>query len=590
VVEAPEDTKFSVVMAAGEENTMFVELKNFVESEEFTFFTDYRLGRAKVVASLTSKGTQYRLGDDDKEFVFEAIETHLSLERIKFAMSRHELKVEETTLELTFKAITAVKMYFEFSAYLKSLYRLKMDDLEVANLREGEEVWYEFIPERDYSIKFYRAKGFPLFKVIECIESNYIECLDRNRKLLQLQVAQKKKLSEKLKANAGEAVETGEGTENEVASQLDLFVDKNQEEIREKCEKCIVFIWVHGFTADVQLSINIRSSLSEIELKEMVVVNDRINRKQEYRKYLANVQVDKNAQVTFRVIEGDCQVEIRDSYYMLFNETFSSTGKDYKDITLDALQLPSDKEESSETDNEAVMPNFPPIYKLSRLGSKHELLLRTLHVKVVSLTDKPIDYLLTYSTGGSGVFLEDGVVLKKELTPEIVHTFYYHNQQKESHAYLALSSSPHAGYDAEYSRNEYEVKFFYYPNAADRERREEFKPEMPPKKNENHLGSTVTHVYELPGKYELYEVELETSSYLDITASINHKEMIYLPLGYEYLIKLYPRDVIYLVVDRPATDYLEMTFKKCDSSVPTIYYTNDAREFQKGLYETAEEI
>jgi hypothetical protein len=34
--------------------------------------------------------------------------------------------------------------------------------------------------------------------------------------------------------------------------------------------------------------------------------------------------------------------------------------------------------------------------------------------------------------------------------------------------------------------------------------KEEFKPEMPPKKNENYLGKTLTHVYELPAKFELF--------------------------------------------------------------------------------------
>jgi hypothetical protein len=33
-----------------------------------------------------------------------------------------------------------------------------------------------------------------------------------------------------------------------------------------------------------------------------------------------------------------------------------------------------------------------------------------------------------------------------------------------------------------------------------------------------------------------------------------------------------------------------MSVKKCDTSIPTLYYTNDAREFKEGLYETQEEI
>lgn len=54
VIEAPEDTTFMVVMNAGEENTMFIELKNFMKSSQLTFFTDYKVGRANITASLMS--------------------------------------------------------------------------------------------------------------------------------------------------------------------------------------------------------------------------------------------------------------------------------------------------------------------------------------------------------------------------------------------------------------------------------------------------------------------------------------------------------------------------------------------------------
>lgn len=54
-------------------------------------------------------------------------------------------------------------MTLEYSSLLKDIYRLKMDELEVATLRKGEEAWYEFLPERDFALKLYRVKGFPLF-------------------------------------------------------------------------------------------------------------------------------------------------------------------------------------------------------------------------------------------------------------------------------------------------------------------------------------------------------------------------------------------------------------------------------------------
>lgn len=65
----------------------------------------------------------------------------------------------------------------------------------------------------------------------------------------------------------------------------------------------------------------------------------------------------------------------------------------------------------------------------------------------------------------------------------MAHIFYYHNKDKKSNAYLSLSSTPEDGYDPEYSKNEYEVRFFYYQDANRRDIKEEFRPEMPPKKN-----------------------------------------------------------------------------------------------------------
>ena len=53
---------------------MFIDLKNFINTQEFTFFTDYKLGRAKITASLMSKGIEYKLMmEEKKEFIFEDI-------------------------------------------------------------------------------------------------------------------------------------------------------------------------------------------------------------------------------------------------------------------------------------------------------------------------------------------------------------------------------------------------------------------------------------------------------------------------------------------------------------------------------------
>ena len=87
------------------------------------------------------------------------------------------------------------------------------------------------------------------------------------------------------------------------------------------------------------------------------------------------------------------------------------------------------------------------------------------------------------------------------MQPDIEQIMYYHNRDKTSHAYLTLSSTVLEGYDKENAKNQYDVKFYYYPDVNRRDIKEEFVAEMPPKKNQNYLGTTITHVYELPAKF-----------------------------------------------------------------------------------------
>jgi hypothetical protein len=175
------------------------------------------------------------------------------------------------------------------------------------------------------------------------------------------------------------------------------------------------------------------------------------------------------------------------------------------------------------------------------------------HITVTALSEKPVEFLISYSVEKSSVYLEDGIVIQKYMTPELPHTFYYRNKNRKERAYLTLSSEILKDADSANATNKLDIKFYYYPNAGDRSVKETFVPELPPNRNENYLGSTLSHVYELPAKYELVEIEISSDSPLKVTASINHQELVYLPLGFEYLIKLQPREHLNLVIDRPET-------------------------------------
>lgn len=66
----PEDVKFEITMKTNEENSMFIEIKNFMQTNQLTFFTETKVGRAKTVASLINKGVEYKL-KGSRDFVFD---------------------------------------------------------------------------------------------------------------------------------------------------------------------------------------------------------------------------------------------------------------------------------------------------------------------------------------------------------------------------------------------------------------------------------------------------------------------------------------------------------------------------------------
>lgn len=58
-------------MKTSEENAMFIDIKNFLTAQQLIFFTDYKVGRARITATLISKGQDYKLEANDKDFVFQ---------------------------------------------------------------------------------------------------------------------------------------------------------------------------------------------------------------------------------------------------------------------------------------------------------------------------------------------------------------------------------------------------------------------------------------------------------------------------------------------------------------------------------------
>jgi hypothetical protein len=68
-------------------------------------------------------------------------------------------------------------------------------------LRKGEQAWYEFLPERDFTLKLYRIKGFSLFKVFKCNDENYAQCLSNHKMLFEAGTVEFLHVEEKVKDN-----------------------------------------------------------------------------------------------------------------------------------------------------------------------------------------------------------------------------------------------------------------------------------------------------------------------------------------------------------------------------------------------------
>lgn len=86
------------------------------------------------------------------------------------------------------------------------------------------------------------------------------------------------------------------------------------------------------------------------------------------------------------------------------------------------------------------------------------------------------------------------------MTAGAAHTLYYRNKNKKERAYLSLSSEMLKN-DNQNASNTLSVNFYYYPDAGNRKIKENFQPELPPNRNQNYMGETISHIYELPSKY-----------------------------------------------------------------------------------------
>lgn len=186
---------------------MFIEVANFLNAPSLTFFTYYSLGRGRITADLISKDKEFSLNPNKKHLVFSELETSIPMYLVKNIMEDNKLTAETTMIEITIEAVTPIKMTMEFTSYMRELYRLRMDEMELTYLEQGQEVWYEFIPERDFTLKLYRHKGFPFFKIIQCKEDDYIECLSKERNYVQAQKEQQLQVEQAVKQ---------QGTTNEV--------------------------------------------------------------------------------------------------------------------------------------------------------------------------------------------------------------------------------------------------------------------------------------------------------------------------------------------------------------------------------------
>jgi hypothetical protein len=209
-------------------------------------------------------------------------------------------------------------MTLEYTSLLKDIYRLRMDDLEVTTLKRGEQVWYEFLPERDFALKLYRVKGFPLFKVFKCMEENYAVCLSNQKMLFEagliefLQVEESVKLQQEAEGGDMAGSEAILSSDAEVRSYpFEVFVEKSFELTDEECEKCVYFMWVYCFEGDLELSINLRTALSEVELKESTILNERAEFGQ-HNKYLVSVAREKDTIITVNILEGAAKVTVAD--------------------------------------------------------------------------------------------------------------------------------------------------------------------------------------------------------------------------------------------------------------------------------------
>ena len=209
-----------------------------------------------------------------------------------------------------------------------------------------------------------------------------------------------------------------------------VFLEKTYQYEHEECQKCLFFLWVYSFEGSLEMSVNLRTSSREVELKEMNVLNEEIA-PGKHTKYLVNVYPDKPAVITVRVAEGAASVVIKDSVREMYNVKLNAEDQDYQDFLIRRI-APSDDELADEGQVDVA----------GLRGGNDKDIFKPVHVVVTATSQTPLEFFISYSIGQGGLYLEDGVVEQRELSPGEPQTFFYMNRDKKSHAYLTLSSEP----------------------------------------------------------------------------------------------------------------------------------------------------
>lgn len=314
----------------------------------------------------------------------------------------------------------------------------------------------------------------------------------------------------------------------------------------------------------MKAEIHAQSKYAEIELTENKALSDSLAPNEENRYTLTGTK-NEEIVINIQLISGNLKVEVHDFEQIDLKKSNAAGAKNLHIVIPPKDMVKAKKEAGAVSMTAFTMSSF-------------------VHLHLVVTSQNPKEgaiYTITYSSGETLFYLQDGLIAEYNLVAKKATKFLYRNPTI-SRVYLHVTAPDAA------ALSKLSVKMFALDDPEDEDSMVSMTPEKPDFKKKT---PNPTLLMLLPAK-QTYMIELTNNNERDVlyTLGINNREIIYLPFDHEFPVRLGNTEYIYIVLYNTVAGYIKLSFSKCDESQPFIGYTLDYNEFVNEDFQVEEQM